>query len=212
MIHVEPQPEPDDFDQLVRRPGQAYLSSLAGPPRQWKGRDYWGRTLSGLHRSYGGICAYCATWIPYTTGISTVDHYVPKSENSALAYEWGNFRLASLRMNSRKGTNRDVLDPFEIDDGWFILDVPSMMIRPGPGLSAQVRRQVEDTIVRLKLNRDEDTVTARLQWVKDYCSECFSFEYLRSKAPFIAQELQRQDLDSADRLRGLIFPAQYSDK
>ena len=65
----------------------------------------------------------------------TVDHMVPKSSDWRLVYEWRNYRLSCLRMNRKKREFTDVLDPFCIDDDWFVMDVVEFRVHPGPSLA-----------------------------------------------------------------------------
>ena len=60
-----------------------------------------------------------------------VDHFYPKSVRPDMAYEWSNFRLASLKLNCRKREFQDVLDPFTIEPGWFCLSFPSLLFSLG---------------------------------------------------------------------------------
>lgn len=191
MILIQAQPEPPEFSKKVREPGQIFLRNFPHP-KKWKKKQYWQRTLPDLYRAYNGVCAYCAEWIPYTTGDSTVDHFIPKSVRPQLAYEWSNYRLASLRFNGRKKEYQDVLDPFTLGPDWFILVFPSLQIGPNHELTNSQAKLVTDTISRLKLN-DEICISSRERWIKDFCDR-FDFEYLRQNAPFIAYELRRQDL------------------
>ena len=197
MIPIEPQPEPADFQDKVRNPGESFLndhkSIEEGETVNWKNREYWRRILLDLYDSYDSICAYSAHWIPRDTGVSTVDHFVPKSVAPQLAYEWFNYRLASLKMNSRKGKYQDVLDPFKIQEGWFILKFPSVLVKPNFDLSEVRKDRVWATIKRLQLNR-EDSVDSRLSWLRCYCNGDISFEHLQRRAPFIAYEIRRQNL------------------
>jgi len=143
--------------------------------------------------AYKGICAYRARWIPHSTGRHSIDHFIPKSVESPLAYEWSNFRYVSARFNSRKGT-RSILDPFLLNEGWFILDFSTFLIKPNSILSADQQKSVQDTINILKLNTDEDLVTERQTWVEEFWAGEISFEHLEKKTPFIAYELERQNM------------------
>ena len=60
---------------------------------------------------------------------------VPKSRDWRLVYEWRNYRLSCLRMNRKKREFTDVLDPFCIDDDWFVMDVVEFRVHPGPSLA-----------------------------------------------------------------------------
>src|SRR5439155_22494098 len=111
MMFIEPKEEPLTFQETVREPGRAFLKTSPNP-KSWKNREYWQDCIPDLYDAYEGICAYCAEWIPETTGDPTVDHFIPKSVRPELAYEWSNFRLACLRFNRWKRNYQDVLDPF----------------------------------------------------------------------------------------------------
>jgi hypothetical protein len=193
MIPVQEQPEPTDFAQKVRKPGVAFLQQIIRPTN-WDNREYWQNALPALYQAYAGICAYSAHWIQYDEGAATVDHFIPKSVAPQLAYEWRNYRLASRTMNIRKGNHQDVLDPFKLEPNWFIIDFPSLLIKPNPTLALSQREQVIATIKRLRLNDDDTCVQARQHWILPFCKNECSFEFLKQHAPFIAYELQRQNL------------------
>jgi len=210
MIPVIPKPEPSTFDQQVRQPGSAFLSKVARPTtKEWSNHRYWGRSLQDLWTSYDGICAYCCCWIPRDTGIATVDHFLPKSEDPTLAYEWENFRLASLKMNSRKGTYTDVLDPFSVQSGWFHIRFPSLLISPNGALPSETITSIQQTIRRLRLN-EEPLVKSRLAWIQPFCMKQTSFDFLKRRAPFLAYEIERQGLIHS--LRDIYPTAKSSDK
>ena len=61
--------------------------------------------------------------------------------------------------------------------------------------------QVIATINRLKLNKESDT-ESRLRWIRDFCDEHIDFNFLKRNAPFIAYELQRQDL--VDKIKSIM--------
>jgi hypothetical protein len=191
-MHVEPQPEPADFDLKVRQPGR---QALAKNPRSLP--THWRLCLEQLWEAYGGICAYLSVRIPPGTGARTVDHLAPRKKRPDLAYEWNNFRLVCSLMNARKGVFEDVLDPFEVEDGWFTLELSSLEVLPSPDLPAPLQEAVEQTIGRLRLN-DAQCIKARaehydayLEHLKDTLSG-ISFRQLRRWNPFVAKELLRQ--------------------
>jgi 5-methylcytosine-specific restriction endonuclease McrA len=228
MIHVEQAPEPGDFTKKVRSKGQAALLELIGSPdaprRRGRPRnrgenpvtrvedlssdllpDIWTEALPDLRKAYRDICAYLGMYIDRATGLATVDHFVPKSKNQALAYEWTNFRLAAHQVNANKGDHEDVLDPFEIKNGVFVLDLGTFKIEPADGLSEEVRKAVIATRERLKLN-DPTFCAARaryhdlyhgLKTEPDDPDEPLPYAWLVRNCPFVAYELRRQG-----RLRG----------
>lgn len=221
MIHVERQPEPDDFDARVRQPGRSALAELVGQPptvqrpgpRRNKLADriedlrhgdlppFWRHCLPQLAEAYRRICAYSCLYVEPITGSDTVDHYVPKSLDARMAYEWGNYRFACSRMNARKGVAAEVLDPFEVQDGWFQLDLVRFQLQPAPGLSAEVIARIELTIRLLGLD-DEDCKHSRASWFENYQAGHISLPFLDRRFPLLARELRRQDrLLPADRPR-----------
>ena len=191
MIPVQPQPEPDDFQGKVCVPGQRFLQRSTFPISNWGGQDHWRSCIDDLRKAYGSVCAYSCHWIPGDQ-LATVDHFIPKCADPQQAYRWDNYRLASQLMNSRKWTYRDVLDPFTLPQGWFILDFPSLLVRPNPDLPSLAREQVLATRARLKLN-DETYVGARQEWLELFF-RVKDIAWLYQHAPFIAQELDRQGL------------------
>jgi len=194
MIPVPKKPEPDNFHKLVRRPGNDFLKKVPKPtPKQWDSHSYWRIMLDRMRRDYNEVCAYSALWIPPATGAHTVDHFEPKASKPSMAYEWDNYRYASLRYNLKKGTEI-IIDPFTLEDGRFVMDFPSLEIMPNPDLSPRDSSAVHDTIETLGLNTDEIYFEACRGWIMAYCKYDITFEFLERKAPFIAFELKRQGL------------------
>ena len=199
MMRVHPAAEPDAFDEMVRQPGRRALDRLAA--EKYSGSKeavpaaefppHWRRSLDDLLAAYDRICSYLCLYIPRGTGARSVDHMVPKSMAWDQAYEWSNYRLACLLMNSRKGDAACVLDPFEVEDGWFVLELVAFQVLPADGLAAATVAAVEDTIRRLRLN-DEECCGAREEYAEEYWRENVSLDYVARRAPFVANELRRQ--------------------
>jgi hypothetical protein len=185
-MHVEPRPEPPDFDARVRQPGRVDLASTEGELRA-----HWQHCAVQLWEAYRGICAYSSLYIPRGTGARSVDHLLPKSKRREVAYEWTNYRLACSRMNARKGALEEVLDPFEVRDEWFALELSSLQVIPGEGLREELRQRVQETIDRLDLN-DDEFVQARVAYYDAFQSGEVRFSYIRKHFPFLARELIRQ--------------------
>jgi hypothetical protein len=201
MIRIEKQPEPNDFNNRVRRRGRRFLQGTPKPTsKQWRSHSYWREFGSQLHDAYSGICAYSCHWIPYDTGADTVEHFRPKDVYQKEAYEWDNYRLVCATLNGRKGVNEDVLDPFLVQNGWFVIDFPSMLVKPHSDLEPDILQRVQATIDRLGLNDEGTCLKSRVKWLKDYCvPDGIPFDYLRRHAPFIATELERQGLTATIR-------------
>lgn len=198
LIPVQEQPEPANFDQLVRKRGERFLRAVPHPKAaQFKNHEYWRKALPELRASYSDICAYCSCWIPFGRG--TLDHFEPKSANPSRAYEWSNFRLAQEKINNSKGESTDVLDPFHIDPGWFQLDFSSMYVKADRASAVQVRRAVNRTINVLQLNSNA-LQSLRYSIVKEYSDGAITIEFLDRRYPFIAAELRRQGIE--DSIKG----------
>jgi len=152
--------------------------------------DYWTRAIDDLKEAYDHICAYSCFRIHKVTGAASVDHMAPKSRVWHSVYEWNNYRLCSSRLNARKKDFTDIVDPFEVEDDWFELELVGFQVIPGKQINdPQLRANVEQTITRLRLNefrkdREED---AEAYWNRD-----FSFGRLVRESPFVARELRRQ--------------------
>ena len=116
---------------------------------------------------------------------------IPKSIRWDRVYEWTNYRLACALMNTRKGYVGEVLDPFEVEDGWFALELYEFQVMPGVGLPSSVQTKVAGTIEHLKLN-DSPCREAREGFALDYWRNEIAWSYLERHAPFVASELDRQ--------------------
>jgi len=222
VIHVEKRPEPRppdfDFDARVRQPGLSALVELTGGPRTirrpgpaiapqaetihdlepqvLRAHAYWTRALEALHTAYRGICAYSCFRISPLGG-QTVDHFVAITRTRlADAYEWDNYRLACSQMNACKREFPDVLDPFVVQDGWFILDIDTLEVQPGRDVPDDLRARVADTITRLKLNSRECTSLRRryfdLYWSPQDPAKPVPLWFLEQEAPFLVREMRRQ--------------------
>jgi hypothetical protein len=211
MIHVEPAIEPPDFDRKIRQPGLSAIAELVGEPpilkRRGPRRDkvadrredipsdsfptFWRNGLDDMMQAYNQICAYMAIYIENVTGAATIDHMIPRSVEWSQVYEWDNYRLACSLMNSRKNDAIFVLDPFQVESGWFELEFVGFQVKPAATLSSMIRDRVEKTIVLLRLN-DRECQDLRRYYVTEYEMKQISMVHLTRRAPFIAMELRRQ--------------------
>jgi hypothetical protein len=197
MIPVQKQPEPDDFDLKVRQKGRKWLADNGltnhGPvPKGTRLEPYWRECLTQMHKSYQRICAYSCMFIPPVTGALSIDHLVPKSQAIEHAYEWSNYRLVCSKMNSRKHVFADVLDPFDISDGTFRLELFSGRIYPNPELLGPEFKAATDTIHRLGLD-DADLRAWRIECLDYFREGEISLVHLKKSCPFVYLELIRQE-------------------
>ncbi|RLS51653.1 MAG: hypothetical protein DWH91_18350 [Planctomycetota bacterium] len=214
MIPVSPAPEPADFDSTVRQPGLRLIAEKIGekpirsrkkgkPFKKLAGvdardkipadefKDYWREAIDDMLIAYNRICAYSCFRIHRVTGAASVDHMAPKSRRWDQVYEWSNYRLASSRMNARKNNFEDILDPFEIENGWFQLADFGFAVCANPELNQDMTKRVKATILRLNLN-DEHHLTQREDDIDSYVSGDWSWQELVKQSPFVARELLRQ--------------------
>lgn len=214
MIPVAQAAEPPCFDAHVRKRGALAVQRLLGrsakaagrPPRETYSRPedippdrfppYWtearksdGKSaLDDLMDAYDQRCAYLAMRVERATGSPTVDHFVPKSRDWRLVYEWPNYRLSAACVNSAKGT-RDVVDPFKVQPGWFELDLETYLVRRGPAAPVDEHARIDETLSILNLRQ---CVSQRGGFIEDYRNGSIDLRNVERYAPFIASELRRQ--------------------
>lgn len=214
MIPVLLAEEPETFDQHVRQRGERAVQRLLGQKVPGPGRgpkttyatleeiptstfpEYWTEIQKGSNRSalddlmdaYEQRCAYLAMRIERATGSRSVDHYIAKEADRRLIYEWSNYRLCANVVNAKKGT-KDVVDPFQVQTGWFELDLDTFFVRRGAGDPIGEYGRFERTLEILNLR---ECIALRGRFITDYRARDVSFNYLERDAPFIAAEIRRQ--------------------
>lgn len=102
--------------------------------------------------------------------------------------------MTSREINARKADFDTVLDPFEIEAGWFWVEFSALQLMPNPDLEEPLWQRVQDTIDTLRLNHPE-VVTLRQMHYDDFL-EHGNFEVFRRWCPHMASEYERQRLRS----------------
>jgi hypothetical protein len=184
VIHFTPPPEPTDFDEKVRQPGAAWLAQHpTGRPK-----DFWGQCKGDLADGFRQLCAYSAMFEP----VGTIDHYLSCDTDRQQAYQWSNYRFASGWINSSKRTADDtVLDPFQVEDGWFEIILPSLQLVLTDAVPDHEKKRAEYTLTRLHLCDDERVIRQRREWYRMYQEGELTLEGLEKKAPLIAQAVRK---------------------
>lgn len=197
MIRVDPEQlqEPADFELKCRQKGAKWL--LENPKAARKGdkrpKDFWSRFKPQLSDGFAELCAYGAMYEP----VGTVDHFVPVDADESLAYDWANYRFASGWINSSKQKCVEILDPLQVQDGWFEVLLPSLQLVLVPeNVPAPLRALAENTLNRLHLRDDERVLRQRRSWYKLFQDGKLTLEGLRERAPLIAAAV-----DKAHRLK-----------
>ncbi len=196
MIGIALRPEYPDFDANVRKPGTAFLATCPNPTSdQFKKKNFWSKAAKELHAAYSGVCAYTAIYLPHQ---GSVDHFLPKASYPNLAYEWSNYRLSNGKVNNTKGNQLGIIDPFVVKDDWFLLELPSCLIKANPSLERQLRTNINNTINSLALNGDDSYVQERCNILIEYAREEIGIGFLVRRYPFLAKEVKRQNLDQSN--------------
>ena len=217
MIPLTVANEPATFDATVRQKGLSAIDQLVGrAPRVARpGRrrakiaeveadipakdfpPFWRDALDDLLGAYERRCAFLAIYIEHATGNPSVDHMIPKSRAWSQVYEWDNYRLCAASVNSKKSDLQTIIDPFEIGDGWFQLELVAFQVIRGPAVTPAYEGRVDATLELLNIG---ECRRARQEYVERYEQRDISFAYLDRRAPFIAAEMRRQGrLHAGDR-------------
>jgi len=159
------------------------------PPYWTDVREADGKSvLDDLMDKYDQYCAYLAMRIERATGSPTVDHFVPKERDWQLVYEWSNYRLSAGCVNGAKST-KDVVDPFEVQLGWFELDLDTFYVRRGAPAPPAEHARIDETLPILNLRQ---CLAQRGDFITRYRDKKIDLPHLEFYAPFIASEYRRQ--------------------
>jgi hypothetical protein len=188
MIPVQTVREPEDFDVKVRAKGNRWLAK--NPRTRKRPPSYWSDFTPILAKGFGNLCGYAAMYVPNG---GTVDHYLSFKNRPDLAYEWTNYRFASTDWNSiKKNADEQILDPYEIGEGWFEILLPSLIMRTTNAVPARLREKAEYTLDRLKLRDGVKIIRWRQAWYEMYESRELNLDGLRHVAPLLADAVDRE--------------------
>jgi hypothetical protein len=110
---------------------------------------------------------------------------------------WSNYRLAHAWVNGVKSAIPDVLDPFEIGEGWFAIEFGTFETIIGDEAPAEQRDAIQHTITALKLDSRELAITRRRAAERYWAPprgqrDRLPLWSLEQDEPFLASELRRQ--------------------
>jgi hypothetical protein len=186
MLRCYLAPEPEDFDQTVRQPGQNWMQ--VNPSKLPK--DYWSTFKDQLAEVFQRRCAYTAMRI-LPTKIGTVDHYFSKQKYPQLAYEWSNYRYSLGLVNSCKGTYDDrILDPFEVQDDWFEVQLPSLQLVLTDKIPPELREKAEFTIKQLQIQNSDWVIEQRAYYYDSYQRGEITLECIERDAPLLGRAIR----------------------
>lgn len=183
MIPVARVPEPEGFDERVRKRGAQWLKDNPSAERP---RDYWSEFRPALRDGFRWRCGYTAMW----DGSGTLDHFLSWRGHEHLAYEWSNYRYVSLWINSSKKTTQ-ILDPYEVGEGWFEILLPSLQLVMTDKVPESYRARAEATLGALPLVHDDRIVQLRSEWYEMYKRSELSLAGLCKVAPLLAMAVEK---------------------
>lgn len=187
MIPVAPIDEPPAFDVACRKAGNTWLAAHVDAERP---KDLWSPFRLALAAGFKDRCGYAGVYI----ASGHVDHHRAWKTHPELAYEWRNYRYVDGWINQSKSKlGAEVLDPFEVGDGWFEIDLPGLQMRVTDRVPKEFRARAEFTLDRLHLRDDERVLRHRRKWLEMYEQRRILIEGLDEVAPLIAAAVRRRD-------------------
>lgn len=200
MIAFTPTEAPEGFDRDVRDKGNKWLAAHpTGRPK-----DYWNeydnKYKFKLADAFADLCAYSAQKLNQP---GTVDHFVSIKEDRSRAYDWKNYRYAAGWLNSSKQSGKkellstQILDPFEVQDGWFEMHLPSLQVCVTDAYPPELREKANFTLDRLHLRDDERLVRFRRSWLKKYQAGRADLDLVEEHIPLLGRALRNQEQASS---------------
>ena len=121
-----------------------------------------------------------------------VEHFRSRKNRSDLTYEWSNYRYIAGSVNGSKGNHDDkVLDPFEVQDGWFEVLLPSMQLVTTNNLPPALADKAKFTLNQLRLRNGTKVVRSRKRWYQQFTNGTLTLEGLKSNAPLVAKAVTK---------------------
>jgi hypothetical protein len=187
MILVLPVAEPEGFDQACRSRGKTWLAEHEVTLRP---RDYWSPFREQLAKGFADRCGYLGMYI--TSG--HIDHHRPIKTHRELAYEWSNYRYVDSCINQCKGSLGDeLLDPYEVEEGWFEIELPSLQMRATERVPEAMKDRAAFTLRRLQLRDGEAALRYRRMWLEIYERGGVDLKTLDQIFPLLSEALRRRE-------------------
>ena len=186
MIPVSnPIRKPRNFTRDCETKGIAWLAANPGSkrfPALWQ--KYQPQLAEGFHDRCG--------WWGMRIADGAVDHYLSKKFHRDRAYDWTNYRYISTSVNSSKRNKDDkVLDPFDIQPGWFEVQLPSMLLKRTALVPAALQAKADFTIKELRLVSGHKVRRNRRAWYEDYKNGRITDAGLAAYAPLVAEAVTK---------------------
>lgn len=192
MIPVAKVKEPKDFKVKCAQKGKNWLKNNPGRKRGFPA--HWLQFQPKLAAGFKNRCGWWAMEIED----GDVDHYLSKKNYPAKAYDWDNYRYIAGTVNSSKRNHDDsVLDPFDVEAGWFEVQLPSMRLVRTDKVPKTLRVKADFTLKQLKLGRGTKVRRNRRRWYEAYKkwtqnpNTGLSIGGLEEIAPLVADAVKR---------------------
>lgn len=191
MIPVaNPIPEPEGFDSDCRQPGVVWWTTkgLRGEtPKPSAFPKNWTKYEADLATAFHHRCGWWAMWIAE----GQVEHFRSIKNHPGKAYEWSNYRYVAGSVNGSKGNHDDkVLDPFEVEDGWFEVLLPSMQLILTDKVPTDRKSKADFTLKQLKLRNGTKVIRCRKHWYEQFKLGRLDLNGLRAHAPLVAAAVE----------------------
>ncbi len=196
--------KPEGFDKKCKEPGDKWVRENPKPDPIPKGYrrelpSHWTKFAEDVRIMFRGICGYS---FMYDASGGSIDHYISQKTDEDLAYEWTNYRLAMERINKSKQNKDDqVLDPFDADDAWIDVQLPSMQYRTAKDVPEPFKGKIDFMLEHMKLINDEALIRPRRMWFNQYLLGKLTIEGLREYAPVLARAAEKLTADEFDKYK-----------
>ena len=172
------------FEKEVRQKGLQWLAKAEN--QNEKPYPYWNKWpgfAQALASAFRDLCAYAGMRIRG----GEVDHFLSQQNHRTRAYEWDNFRYALGKINRRKKPHHDglILDPFDVQEGWFELDLATMQVTSTDLVPQDKRASADLTLNLLKLGSGDDMKRWRWSVYDLFRNGTCALGYLEKEAPLI---------------------------
>lgn len=120
-----------------------------------------------------------------------MDHFLSKKNHRNRAYDWSNYRYISTSVNSSKrNQDANVLDPLEIQAGWFEVQLPSLLLRRTAFVPLPLQAKADFTLKKLRLVSGHKVRRNRRGWYEDY-KKGLPMPFLHRYAPLVAEAVTK---------------------
>ncbi|NTU80618.1 MAG: hypothetical protein HGA45_14780 [Chloroflexales bacterium] len=194
MQHFPRPKKPDYFDREIYSPGIQYIQSY---PTATEFRPLWSRVkkcAEDLRKEFQSLCAYSVIFCDD----GHVDHFISQQEccrsnHKELIYSWENYRYASPIVNQNKSRKPStlILDPLDVRDGWFEVDLPSTLLVATTQLPVELIEKARYTLKELHLN-DGKIFDRRRSLFNRFVKGDFALGYVACICPIMERAIRNR--------------------